>query len=247
MPFFPSLPFSSGARLDRLAALSAPFQKAPHEPNLVPLMAGLTLLLVEDSRFAAEAIRIFCQRVGARLRRVETLSAAKIHLRTYRPDVVIIDSGLPDGCGDELISSISQRFDRPLILGTSADTLAERSAIAAGADAFLAKPLCGFDSLVDALRPVLSGQTGHRQTDIPSTPSVDCLALQDDLKHAADHMIGVTDHRQRLYWIKFLAGISDAAADRQLLQAAFSGACEDLEWSRLVALVQQRVSVGRVV
>ena len=55
-------------------------------------LSGLTVLVVEDSRFASEAMRLLCLRSGARVRRADSLRTAMRHLQTYRPAVVIIDS-----------------------------------------------------------------------------------------------------------------------------------------------------------
>ena len=74
---------------------------------LAPPLRGITILAVEDSRFASEALRLMCNRLGARLRRAETLSAAHSHLRLYRPDLVIVDLGpqrhpINLGCGGQV-------------------------------------------------------------------------------------------------------------------------------------------------
>ena len=113
------------------------------EPNAAGLpMRGMTVLAVEDSRFASEALRLMCQRSGARLRRAETLAVARAHLRLYRPDAIIVDLGLPDGRGEGLIRDLVLAALRPkVILGTSGSTSGRMSAIAAGADGFLEKPV----------------------------------------------------------------------------------------------------------
>ena len=60
---------------------------------------AVTILLVEDSRSASEAIRLFAAESGARVRRADSLHAASRHLAIYRPNVVMVDLGLPDGDG----------------------------------------------------------------------------------------------------------------------------------------------------
>ena len=76
-----------------------------------PLL-GLTVLVIEDSRFACEAMRLLCLRSGARIRRADSLRAARRHLQVYRPSIVIADLGLPDGNGIDLIAELAQSQPR---------------------------------------------------------------------------------------------------------------------------------------
>lgn len=109
--------------------------------KLRPLL-GLTLLLIEDSRFTCEAVRMMCQRSGARLRRADCLKSAERHLGVYRPSIVIIDIGLPDGSGLSFIRKLHHESPRiPTILGTSGDEIMHQSVLKAGADGFLTNQL----------------------------------------------------------------------------------------------------------
>ena len=110
-------------------------------PTAEKPLLGQTLLVVEDSRFSCEAVRLLCLRSGARIRRADSIRSAKRHLRTYRPSVVLVDIGLPDGSGLDLIAEMNEATPRvPVILATSGDDLAAEAAAQAGADDFLSKP-----------------------------------------------------------------------------------------------------------
>ena len=89
-----------------------PFERTTPTPTAERPLLGLTVLVVEDSRFACEAMRLLCLRSGARIRRAGSLRAARRHLQVYRPSIVIADLGLPDGNGIDLIAELAQSQPR---------------------------------------------------------------------------------------------------------------------------------------
>ena len=188
-----------------------------------PLM-GLTMLVVEDSRYACEALRLLCLYSGARLRRADCLASAHRHLGVYRPDVLIVDLGLPDGPGEGLIHDLARRPQRPSVLvATSGDPLLGPAAMAAGADGFLEKPIDSlrhFQCTILSLLPLGPGESSPRpacQTDTALTP--DPIALRDDLAHAAVILSDHPDAHARNYVSQFLAGVARSAHDPQLADA----------------------------
>jgi DNA-binding response OmpR family regulator len=140
-----------------------------------PLL-GQTVLVVEDSRFACEAMRLLCLRSGARIRRADSLRSAARHLSVYRPSVVIVDIGLPDGSGTALLRDLSRAQPRvAVLLAISGDDAQREAALAAGADDFLPKPftsLAAFQAAVLAqLPPRRSPRDRARWPRVPSAPT----------------------------------------------------------------------------
>ncbi|SFR41275.1 response regulator [Litoreibacter janthinus] len=194
-----------------------------HATALRPLL-GLTVLVVEDSRYASEAVRLLCIRSGARIRRADSLTAAHRHLQVYRPSVVIIDLGLPDGSGIDLIAELAREDDsiRPVLIATSGadgDGSGE-AALAAGANEFLPKPIasvCAFQQTILNHLPEDMRPTGPRLLS-HETVSPDVIALNEDLSHI-DELLG-SGLDALPYVAPFLQGLARLANDAELVGVA---------------------------
>ena len=194
------------------------FTRAPTAQR--PLL-GVTVLVVEDSRYASEAVRLMCLRSGARIRRADSLETARRHLSVYRPTVVLIDVGLPDGSGLDLIETLAEAIPRiEVILGISGDTSIERTVFAAGADSFIAKPI---DNLAAFQHAILSQLPVDRQPPGPRmlTQEIvqpDSVAYHDDLAHIAQ-VLRDDDTDNIDYVTQFLGGVARSVKDHALDRA----------------------------
>ena len=193
------------------------------KPTAERPLLGQTILAVEDSRCAGEAMRLFAQRSGARFRRADSLRAARRHLRTYRPTVAVVDVGLPDGSGLGLIAELDAARSRvTALIATSGDPTMRAAAERAGADGFLDKPmdsLAGFQELVLSLLPAECRPRKPR--GLPELPvRVDPAAVSDDLSYAADLFSSAEADGTADYIAGVLAGVGRCAGDEQLTRGA---------------------------
>lgn len=210
---------------------------APFRSHL-PLQ-GRTLLLVEDSRFASDALRLMAQRSGARFRRAATIAAAQGHLRVYRPDLVLVDLGLPDGRGEDLIRDIAQSRLCP-VLAISGDAAGRAAALAAGAAAFVEKP---FPSLARFQRVILEA-LGLPEVDSTAqeAPAPDRMALIDDLRQAAIWLASDEVRAAPRFLVGFVAGVARQSGDAGLLAAARTAASDAAGLDGLQQLVDDRLA-----
>lgn len=183
-------------------------------------LAGLTLLAVEDSRVAADALRLLCRSQGGRLRRAASLAEAERHLSLYRPDAILVDLGLPDGRGEALVAALARSPKRPpAILALSGDPARGAAALACGADAFLAKPVLSAECLAEAVLHHLP-YPARIVADTGALPPVDPLSVGDDLALACELLADDPDASTRAYLSAFLCGVARQAGDSVLLAAA---------------------------
>lgn len=187
-----------------------------------PLL-GTVVLVVEDSRHACEALRLICQRSGARIRRAESLASAQRHLCAYRPRVAVVDMGLPDGSGADLIAQLAGSDSRiEGIIAISGDETQRAVALEAGADVFLDKPLASVTAFQNVVLSLLPEDQQPQHRVVPRLDNVvpDPIALRDDLALAADLLTSRNDKPTLTYVAAFLASLGADAGDSALVRLA---------------------------
>ncbi|MEJ1991652.1 MAG: response regulator [Maritimibacter sp.] len=217
-------------------------------------LQGMSVLVVEDSRYASEAIRLLSLHSGARVRRADSLASAHRHLALYQPTVVIIDDGLPDGSGVDLIAELANANPRvPVLIGMSGDPDIEEAALQAGADDFLAKPVVSlalFQQVILAFLPDIEGYAKAPRLLPDEIVEPDQQALTSDLTHLAQIMQS-KDSATLGYAAQFLGGVARMAHDpaledaaRKLAAARAEGRSLTLDVARVSGMVEDRLQAG---
>ena len=128
-----------------------------------------TILIVEDEKEIRRFLRMALEGEGFRVVDAETLSRGLIEAATRKPELVILDLGLPDGDGKEFIRDMRQWSNIPVIvLSARSDEQDKITALDAGADDFLTKPF-GVGELMARVRVALRHrpQQGNDSVDVP--------------------------------------------------------------------------------
>ena len=183
-------------------------------PSASRPLLGTMVLVVEDSRFACESMRLICQRSGARIRRAESLHSADRHLLAYRPHVAVVDLGLPDGSGLDLIARLADATPRIHgVIATSGDEACIVEAMDAGADIFLPKPITSISTFQNTVLGLLPEDRRPANVTRPPVDEVspDPIALRDDVGLALDLLRTDPDPALLAYVGAFLDGLGKCA------------------------------------
>jgi DNA-binding response OmpR family regulator len=127
----------------------------------------MRLLLVEDDRMIGESLRSALRGSGYAVDWVRDGRAADGTLVSERFDLVLLDLGLPQRDGMEVLASLRARGDAtPVIVLTARDALASRvQGLDAGADDYLVKPF-ELDELLARIRAVIRRHSGRAESSI---------------------------------------------------------------------------------
>lgn len=190
---------------------------------------GVTILLIEDSRAASEALRLFAIESGARLRRADSLASAHRHLAIYRPQVVIVDLGLPDGSGLDLIRALAGApipFTGIVALSGNERGSWEAEARDAGAAAILEKPIPSLRAFQECILSLLPDQGVLPAMGAETAAADERLieeALEADLRralHLLEEAVPVGDADTIAYCAQFLVSLNRNSTDAALARAA---------------------------
>jgi two-component system response regulator MprA len=99
------------------------------------------VLVVEDDEDIAQALQRSLRMEGYEVRSAADGAAALEHGRSFAPDLVILDLGLPEIDGIEVAKRLRDDDDVPILILTARDALESRvEGLDAGADDYLVKP-----------------------------------------------------------------------------------------------------------
>jgi two-component system KDP operon response regulator KdpE len=119
------------------------------------------ILIVEDDAGIRDVLRVLLSASNYRVVEAETAARGEIEARAHKPDLLLVDLGLPDRDGLELIGSVRSFSAVPVIV-LSARTAEEQkiAALDAGADDYVTKPFAAAELLARvraALRRTATG------------------------------------------------------------------------------------------
>ncbi len=124
------------------------------------------ILVVEDDPAIRNVLKALLESQRFRLAQAETAARAEVEARAGKPDLLLVDLGLPDGDGLTVIRRVRRWSPVPIIV-LSARTAEDQkiAALDAGADDYVTKPFSALELLARvraALRRVArGGDAGH--------------------------------------------------------------------------------------
>ena len=125
----------------------------------------MRVLFIEDHEALAQAIGGALRRAGFAVDQVGTLLEAREALALAEYDLALLDVGLPDGSGTDLIPDLREKHATPVILLTARGALGDRiEGLNSGADDYVVKPV-EVPELIASCRAVLR-RPGNRTSAI---------------------------------------------------------------------------------
>jgi len=124
----------------------------------------MKVLIVEDQQRLGSFLEQGLKECAYTAKWVQTCAAARDALADSSYDVILLDLGLPDGDGIELLRQWrSSGFNEPVLILSARDTVADRiKGLDIGADDYLPKPF-SFEELLARVRSLVRRQSTVKQ------------------------------------------------------------------------------------
>lgn len=192
------------------------------------------ILIVEDEAEIRRFLRLTLVAEGHEVHEADSLRRGLIDAGTRRPDLLVVDLGLPDGDGVDLIRELRGWLQAPVIvLSARSDEADKIAALDAGADDYLVKPF-GSGELLARVR----AQLRRHERQGPAGDPVVCFGeLRLDLARRSVERAGEPLHLTPIEYklLTVLASQPDRVlTHRHLLKAVWGpGHAEDTHYVRV--------------
>ena len=134
------------------------------------------ILIVDDDDALLRALRVTFAARGYEVRTAQDAARGLASARHHPPDLAIVDLGLPDADGIQVVAGIREWSRMPIIvLSARYHEPSKVAALDAGADDYVTKPF-GVDELLARVRAAL-----RRATPVPDAPVVTTANFAVDL------------------------------------------------------------------
>lgn len=148
------------------------------------------ILVIEDDVHIRRLLRAALQRAGHVAIEAASAREGLSLLDIEKPDAVLLDLGLPDRDGLELIQPIKARSSATLLVVSARDDVAEKvAALDLGADDYLIKPF-DTEELLARIRTALR----HRSVGVAEHPLLCVADVEIDLEHRRVRRAGEEVH-----------------------------------------------------
>lgn len=187
-----------------------------------------TILVVEDEDQIARVLKGAFEDSGYEVFRAATLAEGRTMAATRAPALIILDLGLPDGDGCELIRTVRSYSSAPVVvLSARSDEASKIAALDLGADDYMSKPF-GLEELRARVRAHLRRRTASGPVDAPADAAFFAFGnVTVDLGAGLVKRAGEDVHLTKLEFrllAALIAGRGKVLTQRHLLQTVWGAA-----------------------